>query len=162
EAKRLGVPPGVRTGIPPLDESLLPMREGQSITVAGATSMGKTSLATNIAANIARLGVSVSYFSLEMSAEELAARLLAAETGIPVGEIQSGRLSEDEIRQIGDARRLIDTWPLHIEACSSLDAGQVLRRGKQHRRKYGTELLIIDYIQLMRGRGRSFYEQVSD
>jgi replicative DNA helicase len=162
EAKRLGVPPGLRTGIPPLDESFLPMREGQSITVAGATSMGKTSLATNIAANIARQGVSVSYFSLEMSVEELSARLLAGETRISVGEIQSGRLSVDELRQINEAAKLINSWPLHIEACSSLDAGQVLRLGKQHRRKYGTELLIVDYIQLMRGRGRSLYEQVSD
>jgi replicative DNA helicase len=162
ETKRRGVPPGLRTGIDPLDESLLALREGQSITVAGATSMGKTSLATNIATNLARARTSVSYFSLEMNAEDLGVRLLAGETGFSVGEILSGRLSEDELSRLREARQLIQSWPLHIEHCPSLDAGQLLRRGRQHRRKYGTALIVVDYIQLMRGRGRSFYEQVSD
>jgi replicative DNA helicase len=162
EAKRRGVPPGLMTGIEPLEEILQPMREGQAIIVAAATSMGKTALATNIAANLARLGTSVSYFTLEMNADDLGARLLAAETGIPVGVILSGRLSEDEIGRIQTVRQAITSWPLHIEACASLDTGQFTRRGRRHRRRYGTELLIVDYIGLMRGKGRSFYEQVSD
>ena len=162
EAKRSGIPPGLKTEIPPLDEILLSMRAGQLLTWAGATSMGKTSLATNTAVNVAKTGTAVSYYSLEMSDEEIGYRLIAHETGIPVADMTTGRLSEDELQRIRKAAQAIAKWPLHIEVTPGLDAGQLMRRGRQHRRKYGTGLVIVDYIQLMRGRGRSFYEQVSD
>lgn len=138
------------------------MREGQLIIYAGATSMGKTSLATNVSTNLAREGSAVSYFSLEMSGDELAARLIAGEAGVSVSDLTCGRLSEDELRRIREATQKIDSWPLYIEPSHALDTGQLIRRGRQHRRKFGTELIVVDYIQLMRGKGRSFYEQVSD
>ena len=162
EAKCNGIPPGIASGILPLDELLQRLRGGQLIIGAGGTGSGKTSLATNIAANLARLGIAVSYFTLEMGAEDIAVRLIAGETGIPVGEILSGRLSQDEVSRIQQATQEIDGWPLHIERCNVLDARQLMRRGRQLKRKHGIKLIVVDYLQLMRERGRSFYEQVSE
>jgi replicative DNA helicase len=162
EAKCCGVPPGIKTGIDALDEILQPMRGGQLIVVAGGTSSGKTSLATNIAMNVARMATPAALFTLEMSADDIGVRLLASETGISTADILSGRLSQDEQSRIREATEEVDAWPLYIERCNALDAGQLLRGGRQLRRKYGVGLVIVDYLQLMRGRGRSFYEQVSE
>jgi replicative DNA helicase len=162
EAKRLGVAPGLPTGIAPLDEIHNPLRDGQNIVWAAATSMGKTALACNVAVNLAKLGLAVSYFTLEMSSDDLGARFLAGETGIAVRDIQDGRLSEDEVERLQAATRSMAGWPLKIEAWASMTPGQLLRRGRQHKRKYGTRLIIVDYIGLMRGKGNNFYEQISD
>ena len=97
-----------------------------------------------------------------MGAEDIAVRLIAGETGIPVGEILSGRLSQDEVSRIQQATQEIDGWPLHIERCNVLDARQLMRRGRQLKRKHGIKLIVVDYLQRMRERGRSFYEQVSE
>ena len=128
EAKCNGIPRGLASGIPPLDEILQRLRGGQLIVGAGGTGSGKTSLATNIAANLARVGIAVGYFTLEMGAEDIAVRLIAGETGTPVGDILSGCLSQDEVSRIRQATQEIDGWPLHIERCNALDAAQLMRR----------------------------------
>jgi len=71
-------------------------------------------------------------------------------------EILSRRLSQDEVSRIQQATQKIEGWPLHIERCNVLDARQLMRRGRQLKRKHGIKLMVVDYLQLMRGRGRSF------
>jgi replicative DNA helicase len=71
-------------------------------------------------------------------------------------------LSQDELNRIRKSTEEVDAWPLYIERCNALDDRQIIRRGRQLRRKHGVGLVIVDYLQLMRGRGRSFYEQVSE
>jgi replicative DNA helicase len=160
EAKRSGVPPGLRTGIAALDEIKNPLRPGELIIIGAGTSMGKTALAGNIGTNLARQGTGVSFVSLEMSSDDIGNRLLAGETGIPVSEIVSGRLSQDEVERLESGRDAISGWPLQIEAAASLAPEGLIRIGRHHKRKYGIEIVIVDYLGLMRGKGKSLYEQV--
>ena len=162
EAKRSGTAPGIRTGIASLDEILLPLKPGQSVTCAAGTSQGKTAFAVQVAANVAKRGTAVSFFTLEMTANELGQRFLAHETGVPVESITSGNLSEYEIRLLTDADERIQAWPLKIEPRSRLTVPHIERLVRQHKRKYDTQLVIVDYLGLLNGKGKDFYQKTTD
>ena len=162
EAYRTGVAPGLRTGIQALDAKLQPMRAGQLIIGGGSTGQGKSVLGQTIVVNNARCGVASLIFSLEMKGDEFAQRLLAGESGVSVGNIVNGCFVEDEFRKLQDAERLIQSWPVRIETPKRLSPALLSRITRQHIRKHDTKLIVVDHIGLMRGQGKSFYEQVSD
>jgi replicative DNA helicase len=162
EAKRSGVVPGVRTEIPEIDKILASLKRGNLGIIAAATSHGKTALATHVAANLAKLGIGVSFFTLEMTADELGQRFLAHETGVAIKCITSGNLSQYEIELITDADARIQAWPLKIEALSRLTVPHMERLVRQHIRKHKSQLVIVDYIGLMSGKGKDLYNQLCD
>ncbi len=132
--------------------------------------MGKTSLATNIAFNVAKAykkgrmpdgtegavqGGVVGFYSLEMSAEQLAGRILAEASEISSHKIRQGDMTEAEFRRFVEAAKALEACPLYIDDTPALPISQLAARARRLKRTHGLDLLIIDYLQLVRGTGRS-------
>ena len=160
---------GVSTGLADLDRKLGGLHPSDLLILAGRPSMGKTSLATNIAFNIAKAhrnglrpdgsegtinGGVVGFFSLEMSAEQLAARILSEAAEVPSEQIRRGDMTEDEFRRFVEAAKALEACPLFIDDTPALPIAQVAARARRLKRTHGLDVLIIDYLQLLRGSGR--------
>ncbi len=160
---------GVSTGLTDLDRKLGGLHKSDLLIIAGRPSMGKTSLATNIAFNIARAyrkglrpdgsegavdGGVVGFFSLEMSAEQLAARILSEAAEIPSEQIRRGDMTEVEFRRFVDAAKALEACPLYIDDTPALPISQLAARARRLKRTNGLDVLIVDYLQLVRGTSR--------
>jgi replicative DNA helicase len=161
---------GVSTGLTDLDKKLGGLHKSDLLIIAGRPSMGKTSLATNIAFNIAKAyrkgklpdgtdgtvnGGVVGFFSLEMSAEQLAARILSEASEVPSEQIRRGDMTEQEFRRFVDAAKQLESCPLFIDDTPALPISQVAARARRLKRTHGLDALFVDYLQLLRGAGRS-------
>jgi len=157
---------GVGTGLIDMDRQLGGMHRSDLIILAGRPSMGKTSLATNIAFHIAKkfreeksdTGVSkaadggrVGFFSLEMSSEQLATRILAEQSGVPSHKIRRGDINATEYEHIRDSADDISNIPLYIDDTGGISIGQLAARARRLKRMHGLELIIVDYLQLLTG-----------
>ena len=164
--KRDGHLSGLATGLDDLDRLMGGLQPSDLIIVAGRPGMGKSSLATNIAFNIARAwrgevqadgttktvnGGVVGLFSLEMSAEQLATRIVAEQSGVPSSDIRRGRITEDQFAQIVGAAREMQRVPLFIDQTGGLNIAQLAARARRLKRQRGLDLVVVDYIQLMQG-----------
>jgi replicative DNA helicase len=161
---------GLSTGLADLDQKLGGLHPSDLIILAARPSMGKTSLAANIAFNVARryawepltdggrktvAGGVVAFYSLEMSAEQLAMRLLAEVTEIPSDKIRKGEISAKEFGQISDAAAEIGESPLYIDATGGISIGKLAARARRLKRIMGLDLIVVDYLQLVTaGEGR--------
>jgi replicative DNA helicase len=156
---------GISTGFIDLDKKMGGLHSSDLIILAGRPSMGKTSLATNIAYNIAKSfqkrdnpdgssetldGGIVGFYSLEMSAEQLAARILSETAEIPSEQIRRGDMTENEFRRFVEAAKSIESSPLSIAATPALTIAQLASRARRLKRTNGLDALIIDYLQLVR------------
>ena len=161
---------GVSTGLIDMDKKLGGLHRSDLLILAGRPSMGKTSLATNVAFNIARAykkgitssgedgavdGGVVWFFSLEMSAEQLASRILSEVAEIPSNQIRRGDFTEGEFRRIVDAAKELEAAPLFIDDTPALPISQLAARARRLKRTHGLDALFVDYLQLVRGTGRS-------
>ena len=161
---------GVSTGLIDMDKKLGGLHRSDLLILAGRPSMGKTSLATNVAFNIARAykkgitssgeegavdGGVVGFFSLEMSAEQLASRILSEVAEIPSNQIRLGDFTEGEFRRIVDAAKELEAAPLFIDDTPALPISQLAARARRLKRTHGLDALFVDYLQLVRGTGRS-------
>lgn len=142
---------GLSTGFADLDAQLGGLQQSDLIILAARPSMGKTALATNIAWNVARQGLAVDFRSLEMSAGQLALRILSSVSGIQSQKLRNGNCTESEVRSIIEAQRRIADTPLITDESGGLTIAQIAARCRRTKRKHGTELIIIDYLQLMAG-----------
>ena len=155
---------GLSTGLADLDQKLGGLHPSDLIILAARPSMGKTSLAANIAFNVARryaweplpdggkktvAGGVVAFYSLEMSAEQLAMRLLAEVTEIPSDKIRKGEISASEFGQISDAAAEIGESPLFIDATGGISIGKLAARARRLKRTVGLDLIVVDYLQLV-------------
>ena len=156
---------GISTGFIDLDKKMGGLHSSDLIILAGRPSMGKTSLATNIAYNIAKSfqkrdnpdgssetldGGIVGFYSLEMSAEQLAARILSETAEIPSEQIRRGDMTENEFRRFVEAAKSIESSPLYIDDTPALTIAQLASRARRLKRTNGLDALIIDYLQLVR------------
>ena len=156
---------GVSTGFIDLDKKMGGLHSSDLIILAGRPSKGKTSLATNMAYNIAKSfhkrenpdgssetidGGIVGFYSLEMSAEQLAARILSETAEIPSEQIRRGDMTENEFRRFVDAAKSIESSPLYIDDTPALTIAQLASRARRLKRTHGLDALIIDYLQLVR------------
>ncbi|MBR2574907.1 MAG: replicative DNA helicase [Loktanella sp.] len=161
---------GVSTGLIDLDKKLGGLHKSDLLILAGRPSMGKTSLATNIAFNVAKAykkgilpdgtegavdGGVVGFYSLEMSAEQLAARILSEAAEVPSEQIRRGDMTETEFRRFVDAAKSLEACPLFIDDTPALPIAQLAARARRLKRTHGLDVLIVDYLQLVRGTGRS-------
>jgi replicative DNA helicase len=152
-----------------MDKKLGGLHPSDLLILAGRPSMGKTSLATNIAFNIARAyrrgqrpdgsdgavnGGVVGFFSLEMSAEQLAARILSEASEVPSEQIRRGDMTEGEFRRFVEAAKALETCPLYIDDTPALPISQVAARCRRLKRTHGLDVVFVDYLQLLRGTGR--------
>jgi len=157
---------GIATGLDDLDRMMGGLQRSDLIIVAGRPGMGKTALATNIAYNVARAwrgevkpdghmetvnGGVVGFFSLEMSAEQLATRIIAEQTGIPSNQIRRGGISEAEFEKIKDYSIELQNVPLYVDETGGISIAQLAARARRLKRQRGLDFLVIDYLQLLTG-----------
>ena len=148
---------GVPTGLRDLDDRLGGLHQSDLIIIAGRPSMGKTSLATNIAFNAAQniqesgAKSSVAFFSLEMSSEQLSTRIISEQARIGSNDIRRGRISDEQFDQFLETSKNISELPLFIDETPAISIAAMSNRARRIKRLYGLNLIVVDYIQLMRG-----------
>lgn len=159
---------GLATGLKDLDARLGGLQPTDLIVVAGRPGMGKTALATNIAFNVASAydstrqvdgalqppagGGIVAFFSLEMSSEQLATRVLAEQAEISSSSIRRGEIGETEFNRLLDRRQKMRRLPLFIDQTGAISIAQLAARARRLKRQRGLHLIVVDYIQLMQGK----------
>lgn len=158
---------GITTGLKDLDKWLGGLHGSDLIILAGRPSMGKTALATNIAFNAAKAtqaenGGITAFFSLEMSAEQLAARLLAQESRVASDRIRRGDVSQADFMKFTDISREMATIPLYIDDTPALTVSAIRTRVRRLKRKYGLGLIVIDYLQLLQGSNNKHDNRVNE
>jgi replicative DNA helicase len=160
---------GLATGIKDLDRMLGGLQKSDLVVLAGRPGMGKTALATNLAYNIAKAwrgevrpdgrmesvdGGIVGFFSCEMSAEQLATRIIAEQTEIPSYRIRRGEIDPSDFDKIAQMAREMEALPLYIDETGGLSISQLTARARRLKRQRGLDMLVIDYIQLLSGSGK--------
>jgi replicative DNA helicase len=147
---------GVPTGFTPLDRLLGGLQKSDLIIIAARPGVGKTSLGLNIAHNAAKkYGRHVAIFSLEMSAEQLGQRLLAMESGIDSQRLRLGNVADDEWFTLTEAAGILADTGLYIDDTPAMSPMEVRTKARRLHAEYGLDLIIVDYLQLMRGDERS-------
>ena len=147
---------GVPTGLRDLDDRLGGLHNSDLIIIAGRPSMGKTALATNIAFNAAQKlqesgkKSSIAFFSLEMSSEQLSTRILAEQSRIKSNDIRRGKISEHEFDKFIEASKNISELPLYIDETPAISIAAMSNRARRIKRLFGLDMIVVDYIQLMR------------
>lgn len=157
---------GLATGLDDLDRMMGGLQKSDLVILAGRPGMGKTSLATNIAFNVAKAyrhevlpdgtpkavdGGVVGFFSLEMSAEQLATRVIAEQAGVPSYKIRRGDMLEEEFTKLVVAAQDMHAAPLFIDDTGGISIAQLTARARRLKRQHGLDLLVVDYIQLITG-----------
>lgn len=158
---------GVTTGLKDLDAKLGGLHPSDLIILAGRPSMGKTALATNIAFNAAKQyarsggeeGAIVAFFSLEMSHDQLTTRILADQASISSDGLRKGNITEAQFRDFAHAANALSSVPLYIDDSPALSIGGIRARARRLQRKHGLGMVVIDYLQLLRGSGSRQSEQ---
>ncbi len=164
---------GLATGLRDLDKYMGGLQKSDLIIIAGRPGMGKTALATNIAYNIAQAflpqtnadgiidaadGGRVGFFSLEMSAEQLATRIISEQTEIPSSVIRRGQITDADFDKIVEFSKTMQELPLYIDETGGLSIAQLAARARRLKRQRGLDLLVVDYIQLLQGSTRRAQE----
>ena len=148
---------GVPTGLRDLDDRLGGLHQSDLIIIAGRPSMGKTSLATNIAFNAAQKlqdsgkKSTIAFFSLEMSSEQLSTRILAEQARIRSNDIRRGKISDEQFDKFIETSKNISELPLYIDETPALSIAAMSNRARRIKRLFGLDMIVVDYIQLMRG-----------
>jgi len=175
--KREGKLSGIATGLKDLDRIMGGMQQSDLVILAGRPGMGKTALATNIAFNVARSyesekqqdgsiktvnGGIVGFFSLEMSAEQLATRIVAEQSGVPSYRIRRGDISEPDFYKITDVAREMQTIPFYIDQTGGISIAQLTARARRLKRQRGLDMLVVDYLQLLSGSAKKGENRVQE
>jgi len=147
---------GVPTGLTDLDDRLGGLHKSDLLIIAGRPSMGKTALATNIAFHAAKKiqedgrKSTIAFFSLEMSSEQLSTRILAEQSRIKSNDIRRGRISEEQFDKFIETSKNISELPLYIDETPAISIAALSNRARRIKRLYGLDMVVVDYIQLMR------------
>ncbi|AYD00392.1 replicative DNA helicase [Neorhizobium sp. NCHU2750] len=168
---------GISTGIMSLDAKMGGLQRSDLIVLAGRPGMGKTSLATNIAYNIAasyepdvnpdgsfkaKNGGVVGFYSLEMSSEQLATRIISEQTEVSSSKIRRGDITEADFEKLVACSQMMQKVPLFIDQTGGISIAQLSARARRLKRQRGLDCLVVDYIQLMTGSGKSGENRVQE
>ena len=157
---------GLATGFSDLDQRMGGLQPSDLIIIAGRPSMGKTALATNIAYHVAKTyrrdsesdnavdGAVVGFFSLEMSAEQLATRIISEQAYIPSERIRRGRIDSDEFDRIVEVSQELQNLPLYIDQTGGITVAQLAARARRLKRQRSLGFIVVDYLQLLSGSSR--------
>ena len=161
---------GRTTGLSSLNARIGGLHDSDLIILAGRPGMGKTSLATNIAFNAAdrwlrdmadgiapdkSIGAPVAFFSLEMSADQLATRILAEQSGISSEHLRMGKITREDFQQLSFASQRLAQLPLYIDDTPALSIAALRTRARRLKRRHNIGLVVVDYLQLLAGTGRN-------
>lgn len=168
---------GITTGIGSMNAKIGGMHNSDLMILAGRPGMGKTSLATNIAYNAAErfrrdeddgippeknMGAKVAFFSLEMSADQLATRVLAEQSGVSGEALRMGKISKEQFQQLSRAAQTLQTLPLFIDDTPGLTIAGLRTRARRLQRRHGIGFVIVDYLQLLQGSSKSGDNRVQE
>lgn len=154
---------GVRTGYRDLDNMTAGLQRSDLIILAARPAMGKTTLVTNLAYNVATLAKqSVLFFSLEMSKEQLVDRMLADASGVDAWNIRTGNLSDEDFSKLSEAMGEMAEAPIYIDDTAGLSVLEMRTKARRAAHETPLGLIIIDYLQLMQGSGRSDGNRVQE
>ncbi len=157
---------GITTGLDSVNAKTGGLHHSDLLILAGRPGMGKTALATNIAFNTARrwvrdmedgispeksAGAGVAFFSLEMSADQLATRILAEQSGISSENLRMGKISQQDFRNLARAAAELESLPLYIDDTPGLTIAALRTRARRMKRQKGIGLIVVDYLQLLQG-----------
>jgi replicative DNA helicase len=157
---------GITTGLDSVNGRIGGLHRSDLIILAGRPGMGKTALATNIAFNAAQrlvrdkedgidpaksVGAGVAFFSLEMSADQLATRILSEQSGISSENLRMGKISQQDFRNLARAAGELETLPLYIDDTPGLTIAALRTRARRLKRRHGIDLIVVDYLQLLQG-----------
>jgi replicative DNA helicase len=161
---------GVTTGLDGVNAKTGGLHHSDLLILAGRPGMGKTALATNIAFNAAQrwnrdmedgiapeksAGAGVAFFSLEMSADQLATRILAENSGISSESLRMGKISQLDFRNLARAAAELESLPLYIDDTPGLTIAALRTRARRMKRQRGIGMIVVDYLQLLQGTGKS-------
>ena len=164
-------------GLRDVDQRMGGLQRSDLLVLAGRPAMGKTSLATNIAFNIAKAwrgerqedgtiktvdGGIVGFFSLEMSADQLATRIVAEQSSISSYKIRQGRITEGDFARLTDVAAQIEKLPLYIDQTGGISIAQLMARARRLKRQKGLDVLFIDYLQLLSGSAKAGQNRVQE
>jgi replicative DNA helicase len=164
---------GISTGLRDLDEKLGGLQASDLLILAGRPAMGKSALATNIGYHVAKSyeaeyqpdgslkvlnGGVVAMFSLEMSSEQLATRIIAEQSTIPSERIRRGKITAEEFDRLVEVSQELQSLPLYIDDTGGLSIAQLAARARRMKRQRGLGLIIVDYLQLLAGSARKAAE----
>jgi len=168
---------GKTTGLTTVNEKIGGLHDSDLIILAGRPGMGKTALATNIAFNAAdrlrrdiddgiaaeeSVGAATAFFSLEMSADQLATRILAEQSGISSEALRMGKISRDDFQQLSFASQRLAELPLYIDDTPALTIAALRTRARRLKRRHDIGLIVVDYLQLLQGTGRANDNRVNE
>jgi len=168
---------GKTTGLDSVNQKIGGLHDSDLIILAGRPGMGKTSLATNIAFNAAdrlqrdladgiapekSVGAATAFFSLEMSADQLATRILAEQSGISSEALRVGRISREDFQQLSFASQRLAELPLYIDDTPALTIAGLRARARRLKRRHDIGLIVVDYLQLLQGSGRANDNRVNE
>ncbi len=168
---------GKTTGLTSINEKIGGLHDSDLIILAGRPGMGKTSLATNIAFNAAdrlrrdladgiaadkSVGAATAFFSLEMSADQLATRILAEQSGISSEALRMGKISREDFQQLSFASQRLAELPLYIDDTPALSIAALRARARRLKRRHDIGLIVVDYLQLLQGTGRANENRVNE
>ncbi len=160
---------GMTTGLDGINAKVGGLHKSDLVILAGRPGMGKTALATNIAFACAQralrdqedgiepgksAGAPVAFFSLEMSADQLATRILAEQSGISSENLRMGKISQQEFRNLARAAGELSTLPLYIDDTPGLTIAALRARARRLKRQKGISMIVVDYLQLLQGSGK--------
>lgn len=168
---------GVTTGLDSVNAKIGGLHRSDLLILAGRPGMGKTAFATNVAFNAARRymydtengilpeetpGAPVAFFSLEMSADQLATRLLAEQSRVSSESLRMGRVSKEEFRNLARAAAELENLPLYIDDTPGLTIASLRTRARRLKRRHNIGLLVVDYLQLLQGSGKANDNRVNE
>jgi replicative DNA helicase len=168
---------GITTGLDSLNTKIGGLHRSDLLILAGRPGMGKTSLATNIAFNAAKrlvrdredgiedaksMGAAVAFFSLEMSADQLATRILAEQSGISSENLRMGKISQQDFRNLARAAAELESLPLYIDDTPGLTIAALRTRARRLKRQRGIGFVVVDYLQLLQGSSRGNDNRVNE
>ena len=168
---------GISTGLNDLDKTMGGLQRSDLIILAARPAMGKTSLVTNIAFNVANAyeaaeqpdgslktvnGGVVGFFSLDMSSEQLATRILAEQSGISSSDIRRGSIDESQFATLAAVAQRMQTLPLYIDHTGGISIAQLAARARRLKRQRGLDMLVVDYLQLLTGSGKRSDNRVQE
>ncbi len=166
---------GKTTGLTSINQKIGGLHDSDLIILAGRPGMGKTSLVTNIAFNCAdrflrdqadgiedTVGAPVAFFSLEMSADQLATRILSEQAAISSEALRMGKISREDFQQLSFASQRLAELPLYIDDTPALTIAALRTRARRLKRKHDIGLIVVDYLQLLQGSGRANDNRVNE
>ena len=147
---------GLNTGFTDLNKKLGGLQKSDLILIAARPGMGKTAFALNLVANTAiKSKASVAVFSLEMSKEQLAQRLISAQSNVPLSNITKGRIADDEWKKVMDAMKILSSSKIYIDDTPGIKVSEIRSKCRKLKLEKGLDMVMIDYLQLMEADGKN-------